>query len=85
MCKHDEHDSHETTSAALSALGKFNRSHFKCSHLPKAFQDNLTNRNKKLVNLEANKDKTIDELFLQVPASCYIDIFNHLNSQAYEG
>ena len=76
MCKHNEPDFNETTSSALSALGKFNRTHFKCSYLPKTFQEIIINKNKKLVNLEANKDKSIDEIFLQVPASCYIDIFN---------
>ena len=76
---------YHTTSAALNALSKFNRAHFKCSHLPDILQEELKARNGKLCNIEINKDKSIDDLFPEVPASCYFDIFNSIDPKAYGG
>jgi len=76
----------EVNSAAFSALSKFKRAHFKCSFLDANVQEALKERNRKLVSMEANKDKTIDEIFAAgVPASCYLDIFRHLDVRAYSG
>ncbi len=76
----------EVNSAAFSALSKFKRAHFKCSFLDDNVQEALKERNRKLVSMEANKDKTIDEIFAAgVPASCYLDIFRHLDVRAYSG
>jgi len=76
----------EVNSAAFSALSKFKRGHFKCSFLEQNVQEALKERNRKLVNMEVNKDKTIDELFSTgVPASCYLDIFKSLNANALPG
>ncbi len=76
----------EVNSAAFSALSKFKRAHFKCSFLNAYVQEALKERNRKLVSMEANKDKTIDEIFAAgVPASCYLDIFRHLDVRAYSG
>ena len=75
----------ETTNAAFSALSKFNRTHFKCSYLPEKFQERLKERNKKIMGKEENKDKSIDEIFPQVPASCYLDMFSNLKRTSYKG
>lgn len=86
MCKPNDREYSSVTSAAFSALSKFNRTHFKCSHLPEITQQNLKNRNKKLLSIEINKDKTIDELFPNgIPASCYFDICRSLDPIAYAG
>ncbi len=49
------------------------------------YQEKLKERNRKILNLEENKAKTIDELFSQIPASCYFDIFKNLNPVVYQG
>lgn len=84
MCSFTD-DNDSTTDAAFSALSKFNRTHFKCSYLPELFQERLKDRNKKLMSKEENKDRSIDELFVQVPASCYLDMFGYLLPSAYKG
>ena len=35
--------------------------------------------------MEENKEKSLDEIFPIVPAFCYIDLFNYLESGTYPG
>ena len=39
----------------------------------------------KIFTCEENKEKSIDDLFQQVPASCYLDLFNLTKQTSYNG
>ena len=35
--------------------------------------------------LEENKEKSLDDLFPQIPSTCYLNLLNSVNQVAYEG
>jgi hypothetical protein len=45
----------------------------------------LKERNAKLFLAEENKEKSLNDLFPQIPSICYIDLFNTTDSQSYTG
>lgn len=48
-------------------------------------QDKLKEKNPRIMQLEENKEKSLNEIFLQIPASCYIDLFSSLDEQTFSG
>lgn len=48
-------------------------------------QEKLKEKNAKIIQLEENKEKTLDDIFPNVPASCYVDLLYSLSPESYEG
>ncbi|RNA08178.1 hypothetical protein BpHYR1_011693, partial [Brachionus plicatilis] len=48
-------------------------------------QEKLKERNKKLLDLEENKEKSINDIFPKIPSLCYMDYFESLEPEAYPG
>ncbi|CAF0861948.1 unnamed protein product [Brachionus calyciflorus] len=72
-------------SAALKELSKFNKINFKCSFLPSFIQEKVKERNKKILDFEENKEKSLNEIFPRIQSICYIDLFQSLEPESYEG
>ncbi len=48
-------------------------------------QNGLKQKNAKIFLLEENTDKNIDDIFKQIPSTCYLDLFRSVTSDSYEG
>lgn len=45
----------------------------------------MKEKQKPILSLKENEEKSLDEIFVKVPASCYIDLFKETSCNAYEG
>jgi hypothetical protein len=84
LCQFD--NSHaEMTNISLASISKFRISQLKCSYFPQLIIEKLKIKYKKTMDDEQNMNKSIDEIFVKIPASCFMDLFDALQPGSYAG
>lgn len=78
-------DNTAAVNSALVELSKFRKDAFKISYLPSKVLQSFREKCRKLIDAEENKGKSLDEIFPQIQASCYIDLFRHLDETSRHG